>query len=68
MQTMRITWDDVGRTTQPGWYFIRHARFHLKQMHIDRWLEDPDGYWTARNIVVMSGPSNWDFISFYPSR
>lgn len=44
---MRVTWDDVGRTTEPGVHTVDGEPVNIAVRNIEIWREKPDAVFQA---------------------
>ena len=63
-----VKWSDVRHTKTPGWFSVDGVTIHVEQVHIDAWLEYPDGFWTVSTAAGMSGPATASLSPFHESK
>ena len=62
-----VKWSDVRHTKAPGWFSVDGVTIQIEQMHINAWLEDPDGIWTVATSPGSLMPATTTLREFYES-
>jgi hypothetical protein len=56
---MRVSWDDIGRSTEEGEWEVRGQTVSVTWRQIEIWKQHPDAVFTATYFAPVSGTARW---------